>query len=99
MTYLGCVWDVCLTREFTSVHICTKITSRLNFYVKKKQVPVERLKEILCSTLIQPHVDHACSAWYPDRPILQLASFEDTFTQGMRLEIRMQHSTAKKSFA
>ena len=61
----------------------------------KKQVPVKRLKEILCSTLIQPHVDHASSAWYPDRPILQLASFEDTFTQGMRLEIRMQHSTAK----
>ena len=68
-------------------------------FMQKKQVPVERLKEILCSTLIQPHVDHAYAAWYPDRPILQLASFEDTFTKGMRLEIRMQNSTAKKCFA
>ena len=67
--------------------------------MQKKQVPVERLKEILCSNLIQPHVDHACSAWYPDRPILQLASFEDTFTQGMRLEIRMQNYLGKKVFA
>ena len=97
--YLGCVWDVCLTWELTSVHICTKSTSRLKFLCKKKQVPVERLKEILCSTLIQPHIDHVCAAWYPDSPILQLASFKDTFTQGMRLEIRMQNSTTKKCFA
>ena len=31
-------------------------------------------------------------------PILQLASFEDTFTQGMRLEIQMQNSAVKQSF-
>ena len=71
----------------------------LKFLCKREHVPVERLKEILCSTLIQQNVDHACSAWYSDRLILQLASFEDTFTQGMRLETRMQHSTAKKGFA
>ena len=33
-----------------------------------------------------------------DTPSLQLASFEEIFTQGMRLEMQMQNSTAKQSF-
>ena len=33
-----------------------------------------------------------------DTPFLQLASFEEIFTQGMRLEMQMQNSTAKQSF-
>ena len=33
-----------------------------------------------------------------DTPSLQLASFEEIFTQGMPLEMQMQNSTAKQSF-
>ena len=33
-----------------------------------------------------------------NKPFLQLASFEDTFTEEMELEMRIQNSTAKQSF-
>ena len=33
-----------------------------------------------------------------NKPFLQLASFDDTFTEEMELEMRIQNSTAKQSF-
>ena len=83
------------------MQVCTKIFTKLKCLCRK-QVSVERLEEILCSTLIQPHFDRACAARYPvqvrNTPFLQLASFGETFSKGMRLEMQMQNSTAKQSF-
>ena len=45
------------------------------------------------------HVRTGIQIQLRNTPILQLASFEDTFTQGMRLEIQMQTSAAKQSFS
>ena len=60
------------------------------------------MKEILCSTLIQPHFDRACAARYPDTSkkytVSAISLFEDTFTKETGLEMRMQNSTAKQSF-
>ena len=44
------------------------------------------------------HVRPGIQILVRNRPFLQLASFEDTFTEEMELEMRIQNSTAKQSF-
>ena len=36
VTYLGCALDECLTGESIAMQVCTKITSKLKFYIEKK---------------------------------------------------------------
>ena len=47
VTYLGCVLDECLTGESMAMQVCTKVTSKLKFLYRKKQVPFKRLEEAL----------------------------------------------------
>ena len=37
----------------------------LNSFTGKNRYVTPYLKRLLCNTLIQPHFDYACSAWYP----------------------------------
>ena len=43
-----------------------KISSRLRFLYRKNRFLSPPLRRLLCNSLIQPHFDHACSAWYPN---------------------------------
>ena len=36
VTYLRCALDECLTGESIAMQVCTKITSKLKFYIEKK---------------------------------------------------------------
>ena len=68
-------------------------------FMKKKQIPAERLEEILFSIFIHfsfsfsfffsltAHMRPGIQIQVRNTVFLPLASFEDTFTQGMRLEI------------
>ena len=47
VTYLGCVLDECLTGESMAMQVCTKVTSKLKFLYRKKQVPFKKLEEAL----------------------------------------------------
>ena len=38
----------------------------LNSFTGKNRYVTPYLKRLLCNALIQPHFDHACSAWYPN---------------------------------
>ena len=35
--------------------------------LQEKQILILYLEKFLCNAIIEPHFDHACSAWYPDQ--------------------------------
>ena len=49
-----------------AMQVCTKVTSKLKFLYRKKMFLSNKLRRVLYNTLIQPHFDYACVAWYPN---------------------------------
>ena len=43
-----------------------KINSRLKYLFRRKHFLTTSHKHLLCNALIQPHIDYACTAWYPN---------------------------------
>ena len=43
-----------------------KINSGLNYLFRKKHFLTTSLRRLLCNALIQPYLDYACTAWYPN---------------------------------
>ena len=43
-----------------------KINSRLNHLFRQKHFLTPSLRRLFCNTLIQPHFDYVCTAWYPN---------------------------------
>ena len=46
--------------------VLNKVSGRLNFLYRKQSFLNYKLRRMLCNALIQPHLDYACSAWYPN---------------------------------
>ena len=44
--------------------VVSKVNARLKFLHRKNKYLTSNLRRLLCNTLIQPHFDCACSAWY-----------------------------------
>ena len=44
----------------------SKINCRIKFLYRKNRFLSQPLRRLLCSALIQPHFNYACSAWYPN---------------------------------
>ena len=66
MTYLGCLLDETLSGESMALKVINKINSRLGFLYRKNRFLPPPLRRLLCNSLIWPHFDYACSAWYPN---------------------------------
>ena len=66
VTYLGCVLDETLSGESMASKVITKINSKLKFLYRKNRFLTPELRRMLCNAIIQPHLDYACSAWYPN---------------------------------
>ena len=49
-----------------ALKVISKINSRLRFLYRKNRFLSPPLRRLLCNSLIQPHFDYACSAWYPN---------------------------------
>ena len=49
-----------------ALKVINKINSRLRFLYRKNRFLSPPLRRLLCNSLIQPHFDYACSAWYPN---------------------------------
>ena len=64
--YLGCLLDSTLSGEEMGLKVITNINGRLIFLYRQGKYLNPRLRRMLCNTLIQPHFDYACSAWYPN---------------------------------
>ena len=66
MNYLGCVLDETMSGEKMALRIIEKINPRLKFICGKNRFLDVPLRRLLCNSLIQPHFDYACTAWYPN---------------------------------
>ena len=64
--YLGCIFDATLSGESMAQHVTNKINSKLRFLYRNNRILSQQLKRLLCNALIQPHLDYACLAWYPN---------------------------------
>ena len=66
VTYLGCILDSNLSGEPMATEVLGLISGRLKFLYRKQWFLSFPLCCLLCNTLIQPHCDYVCSAWYPN---------------------------------
>ena len=64
--YLGCLLDEILSGQEMALKVFKKINGKLRFLYRQGKYLNSRLRRMLCNTLIQPHFDFACSAWYPN---------------------------------
>ena len=64
--YLGCLLDETLSGLSMALKVINKINSRLRFLYRKNIFLSPPLHRLLWNSLIQPHFDYACSAWYPN---------------------------------
>ena len=64
--YLGCLPDSTLSGEEMALKVLTKVNGRLRFLYRQGEYLNQRLRRMLCNTIIQPHFDDASSAWYPN---------------------------------
>ena len=64
VTYLSCELDKNLSGEAMTLKVINKIDSRLHFLYRKNRYLSSYQKRLLCNTIIQPHFDYACLAWY-----------------------------------
>jgi hypothetical protein len=64
--YLGCLLDETLSGRDMALKVLAKINGKLRFLYRQGKYLNPRLRRMLCNTLIQPHFDFACSAWYPN---------------------------------
>ena len=62
--YLGFSLDECITGSEHQESVMSKIAGRLSFLYRHSRVLNGRARVTLCSSLIQPHMDYCCSAWY-----------------------------------
>ena len=69
--YLGLNLDCTLSGESIVSTITKKATSRLKFLYRYNSILKEQSKKILCSALIQSHLDYCCSSWYTSLNKLQ----------------------------
>ena len=66
VTCLGCLLDETLSGESMALKVINKINSGLRFLYRKNRFLSPSLGRLLCNSLIQPHFDYSCSAWYPN---------------------------------
>ena len=62
--YLGVFLDRCASGELNCQLVIKRINARLKFMYRQAKDLNQKVKKTLCSALIQPHFDYACSSWY-----------------------------------
>ena len=66
VTHLGCVRNETMSEEPMALKVINKINGKLKFLYRKNRFLSPELRRMLCNTLIQPHFDYTCPAWYPN---------------------------------
>ena len=56
--------DQAMSGETMTLSVVNKINNKLKFIYRKNRFLTPTVRPLLCSALIQPHFDHAYSAWY-----------------------------------
>ena len=66
LKYLGCMLEETMSGETMALSIISKINNKLKFLYKKNRFLTPTVRRLPCNTVVQPHFDYACSAWYPN---------------------------------
>ena len=64
--YLGCILDRTLSGEDMALKVLKKANGKLRYLYRHGKYLNAGLRRMLCNALIQPHLDYASSAWYPN---------------------------------
>ena len=64
VTYLGRIPNNNLSGESMATKVLS-FDNRLKFLYRKQKFLTLPSRHLLCNSLIQPHYDYACFAWYP----------------------------------
>ena len=64
--YLGCILDSNLSGEDMALKVLKKANGKLRYLYRHGKYLNAGLRRMLCNALIQPHLDYASSAWYPN---------------------------------
>ena len=67
--YLGCLLYENMSGELMAKRALKKINGKTKFLYRQNRYLSYHLKRMLCNSLIQPHFDFACCAWYPNLSI------------------------------
>ena len=65
VTYLGFKLDNNVCGESMATKVLSLVNNRLKLLYRKQKILTLLLRRLLCNSLIQPHYDYACCAWYP----------------------------------
>ena len=63
--YLGCLLDSNLSGESMAKKLLVIINNKLKFLKRYKNSLSPKIRRMLCNSIIQPHFEYGCSAWYP----------------------------------
>ena len=55
-----------MSGEPMALKVENKINGKLKFLYRKNKFLTPELRRMLCNAFIQPHIDYAYTAWYPD---------------------------------
>ena len=81
VTYLGCILDETMSGESMVLKVINKINSTPKFLHRKNKFLTPALRRLLCNALIQPQLDYASSAWYPNLTQKMTARQNDPYFQ------------------
>ena len=66
VSYLGCILNETLSGESMALEVIKKANARLRFLFRNNRFLTPYLRRLLCNSLIQPHLDYASAAWFPN---------------------------------
>ena len=91
--YLGAHLDENASGEGTYQAIRKKINARLKFLYRQASALNQDIKKTLCSALIQPHFDYACSSWFPGLTSKSKKQLQISQNKIVRFIIGLEHRT------
>lgn len=89
VTYLGAEIDSCLNGELMASKILKKCNARLKFLYRKSKLLTKSSKRLLASSLIQCHLDYACSFWYSGLTLQTKTRLQSTQNRLIRLVLNL----------
>ena len=89
VTYLGAEIDDRLTGELMASKILKKCNARLKFLFRKSKFLTKSSKRLLASSLIQCHLDYACSFWYSGLTVRTQTRLQSTQNRLIRLVLNL----------
>ena len=91
--YLGCPLDENMSRESMAKWALKRINGKTKFLYRQNRYLSYPHKRMLCNSLIQPHFDFTCCAWYPNLSMSLKKKFQTDQNACIRFGLGMERRT------